>query len=145
MFKHLLIATDGSELSAKAVNEGARLAKALGARVTVFTVAETLPPVVVEGAVFGPADAVRVKAAEDQAARVLDAAAAEVAKAGIGCETASALDRDPYQAIIDTAKAKGCDLIVMASHGRRGLAALVLGSVTQKVLAHSPIPVLVHR
>ena len=145
MFKHLLIATDGSELSAKAVHEGARLAKALDARVTVLTVVETMPPVVVDGVIFGPADEVRLRVAEDEAARVLEAAAAEVKTAGAACETVSVLDRTPYLTIIDTAKARGCDLIVMASHGRRGVAAILLGSVTQKVLAHSPIPVLVHR
>lgn len=145
MHRHILIATDGSDLSAKAVTDGVRLAKALDAKLTVLTVATTQWPIVVEGVVIGPSDAERTKSAKDQAARVLDGASTEARKLGVVCDTLSVLDHAPYQAIIDAAQTRNCDLIVMASHGRSGFKALLLGSETQKVLAHSNIPVLVHR
>lgn len=145
MYKHILIATDGSELSAKAVTDGVRLTSALGARLTAVTIATTPSPVVVDGVVVGPSDAERTKSAKDQAARVLDGASAEARRMGLDCETVSVLDHAPYQSIIDTAETRGCDLIVMASHGRSAFKALLLGSETQKVLTHSKIPVLVHR
>lgn len=145
MYKHILIATDGSELSRKAVTDGIQLAKALGARITTVTVAKTQFPVVVEGIEIGPSAEERAQSANGQAARILDEVSAEARRQGVRCEIVSAIDEHPHRTIIDTVEARGCDLIVMASHGRRGIKALLLGSETQKVLTHSKTPVLVHR
>jgi nucleotide-binding universal stress UspA family protein len=128
MYKNILIATDGSELSEKAVNHGIALAKRIGAKVTVLTVVQPLHTFTAE-----------------YAEKTLGAAARLAQAAGVECEGVHVEHDFPYQAIIDTAASKGCDLIVMASHGRHGISALVLGSETVKVLTHSKIPVLVHR
>jgi nucleotide-binding universal stress UspA family protein len=145
MFKHILIPTDGSDLSRKAVLYGVRLAKESGAKVTALTVAEPYPVAAI--------DAVRVPLAEDeydeQSSALCEKALQQVAMAadaaGVPCETIREVHDQPYRAIIDTAHALSCDLIVMASHGRRGISALLLGSETVKVLTHSTIPVLVYR
>ena len=145
MYDHILIATDGSEYSGQAVGEGARLAKALGAKVTIVTAAQTAAPIIVEGSIVGPDLQERQEDARSRANSFLEAAADVAAKLGVQVGTECVLDETPYDAIIETAKSQGCDLIVMASHGRSGLTALLLGSETQKVLTHSTIPVLVHR
>ena len=145
MYKHILIATDGSKLSEGAVSGAIRLAQALAARLTVLTVGTTPSPVVVDGVVFGPSDTERMQAAKDQASRLLDSVSEAAGMASVPCERVSVLDLEPHRAIIDTAETLGCDLIVMASHGRSGFKALLLGSETQKVLTQSKIPVLVHR
>jgi nucleotide-binding universal stress UspA family protein len=145
MFKHILIPTDGSDLSRKAVLYGVRLAKESGAKVTALTVAEPYPVAAI--------DAVLVPLAEDeydeQSSALCEKALQQVAMAadaaGVPCETIREVHDQPYRAIIDTAHALSCDLIVMASHGRRGISALLLGSETVKVLTHSTIPVLVYR
>ncbi len=128
MYTNILIATDGSELSEKAVNHGIALAKRIGAKVTVLTVVQPLHTFTAE-----------------YAEKTLGAAARLAQASGVECEGVHVEHDFPYQAIIDTAASKGCDLIVMASHGRHGISALVLGSETVKVLTHSKIPVLVHR
>ena len=128
MYRNILIATDGSELSEKAVNHGIALAKRIGAKVTVLTVVQPLHTFTAE-----------------YAEKTLGAAARLAEAAGVECEGVHVKHDFPYRAIIDTAASKGCDLIVMASHGRHGISALVLGSETVKVLTHSKIPVLVHR
>jgi len=145
MFGHILIATDGSEYSEKAVFEGAKLTKALGSKVTIVTAVQTAAPLIVEGKIIGPGLDERKKSAKSEAKGVLDAAVKIAAQVNVPAETVCVLDETPYDAIIETAKNKGCDLIVMASHGRSGLTALLLGSETQKVLTQSKIPVLVHR
>ena len=145
MFKHVLIPTDGSALSMKAVEGGIALAQATGAKITVLTIIEP-------SGVLGT-DSKRVAAtrkayeqhARDQAERTLKEAERKAKGQGVPCTTIRKENKQPYQAIIETATRKGCDLIVMASHGRRGVAALVLGSETSKVLTHSTIPVLVFR
>ena len=132
MFKHILIPTDGSDLSRKAVLYGVRLAKESGAKVTALTVAEPYPVAAI--------DAVLVPLAEDdydEQSRALGEKALQQAKmaadaAGVPCETIREVHDQPYRAIIDTAHALSCDLIVMASHGRRGISALLLGSETSK-------------
>jgi nucleotide-binding universal stress UspA family protein len=145
MYKNILIATDGSELSGKAVQHGIALAKQLGAKLTVVTVSLpfhifTLDPQVVEDT------AVQYKKRVQELAAKRLATVANAAKAaGVACDTVSVEHEHPYQAIIEIAASKGCDLITMASHGRRGISAIVLGSETVKVLTHSKIPVLVHR
>lgn len=145
MFKHILIPTDGSDLSRKAILYGVQLAKESGAKVTGLTVTEPYQAAGMD-AVFVPVD---LGDYEEQS-RVLSEKAIEQVKmaaqaAGVSCETIREVHDQPYRAIIDTALALGCDLIVMASHGRRGISALLLGSETAKVLTHSTIPVLVYR
>lgn len=145
MYKNILIATDGSELSAKAVQNGIALAKHLGAKITVVMVRKpfhtfTLDPQAVEDTAMQYT--LRVHEATEKALATI----ASVAKAaGVACETVDVEHEHPFQAIIDTAAFKGCDLITMASHGRSGISAVLLGSETVKVLTHSKIPVLVHR
>lgn len=141
MFKKILIATDGSDSAQKASNQAVRLAKSLAARLVVMT-AETpaltylLPPDVLD----------HMERALEQQSRQILADVVDIASAeGVQCKTQRAPNSVPFQAILDTAASEGCDLIVMGSHGRSGIEALVLGSVTQKVLAHATIPVLVSR
>ncbi len=145
MFKHILIPTDGSDLSRKAILYGVQLAKESGAKVTGLTVVEPYQPAGMD-AVLIPVD----EGDYEEQARVLSDRAIEQVKmaaqaAGVPCETIHEVNDQPYRAIIDAAQAVGCDLIVMASHGRRGISALLLGSETSKVLTHSTIPVLVYR
>ena len=138
MYTHILIPTDGSELAGKAVQHGIALAKLIGAKVTMLTV---LPPPMITT----DREMIEIRKASMQkhAEEILGAIAKQAA--GAACEMIQVEHVDPYQAIIDTADLKGCDLIVMASHGRRGIAAIVLGSETVKVLTHCKIPVLVYR
>jgi nucleotide-binding universal stress UspA family protein len=152
MYQHILIPTDGSELAERAVTHGLSLAKLLGAKVTVIIVEEqprtlfTFPGPVVGGA-FGPvvggAFVELTEQIKKYAASALDRAADAAKQAGVPCETVQVQDVQPYEAIIATATDRGCDLIVMASHGRSGLSAVVLGSVTNKVLTHAKTHVLV--
>jgi nucleotide-binding universal stress UspA family protein len=145
MYKNILIPTDGSELAGKAVKHGTNLAKYFGAKVILLTVTTPYHIFTLETRMVEDTPAEYTKEVQADAAKLL-ALAAETAKAaGVACDTVQVDHEHVYQAIIDTAKSKGCDLIVMASHGRRGVSALVLGSVTVKVLTHSGIPVLVHR
>jgi nucleotide-binding universal stress UspA family protein len=140
MYQQILIPTDGSELSQNALDHGVALAQALKAKITVLTVTPFLSP----GFEAGIASAYE-KEITASAKKYLDAGGNAATEAGVHCEVMHVGNKHPYQAIIDTAKLKGCDLIVMASHGRHGISAVVLGSETVKVLTHSPIPVLVVR
>jgi nucleotide-binding universal stress UspA family protein len=145
MFKHILIPTDGSDLSRKAVLYGVQLAKESGAKVTSITVTDPYRAATMD-TVLIPID----EEDYEEQARLLSERAMEQVKiatqaAGVKCETLREIHDQPYRAIIDAAHALGCDLIVMASHGRRGISALLLGSETVKVLTHSTIPVLVYR
>jgi nucleotide-binding universal stress UspA family protein len=144
MYKHLLIAADGSELAQKAVEHGIRLAKALGAKASVVTVTEPWDVVVLDGAIVFPPDNYDESAAA-AAAKILIGANKVAETIGVPCETLHVKDRHPGEGIIETAKEKGCDLIVMASHGRRGLGRLIIGSVANEVVTHSTIPVLIYR
>lgn len=149
MFKHLLLPTDGSALAAKGVKTGVRLAKALGARVTgVYVIEPYLPTMVPEGAVmaapaFDPRD--YESAAAAQAEKALARLEREARGAGLRCAKQSVTAAQPWQGILKVARAKSCDAVVIASHGRGGLGGLILGSQTARVLAHSKIPVLVIR
>ena len=149
MFKHILVPTDGSKLSGKAVKAAATLARTVGAKLTgIYVAAPFTPPVYGEGAVYSMADfsPKRYKEAVAKAARrALSEIEIEAQTAGLECKTTCSTGDQPWETIIRAAKAKKCDLIVMASHGRRGLAGLLLGSETTKVLTHSKIPVLVCR
>ena len=144
MYKNILIPTDGSELSLKAVQQGIALAKLIKAKVTALTVRAPLREFVAEGVAFPVPDNYK-KAYVQEVDRHLDAARKEALAAGVTCDGLQVESDEPWKAIIATAKTQGADLIVMASHGRRGVSALVLGSETQKVLTHSDIPVLVFR
>lgn len=145
MFTHILIPTDGSELAGKAVGEGLGLAAAVGAKVT-FVIA-------MEPFQFLSADASQLETHKVEyentcrqfAARVLGDARTRAAAVGVPSETVEVWRDDPHGAIIETANERGCDLIAMASHGRRGVAALLLGSQATKVLTHSKVPVLIYR
>jgi nucleotide-binding universal stress UspA family protein len=145
MFKHILIPTDGSDLSRKAVIYGMQLAKTLGARVTAITLTEPYHVASMDAVLV----AETVEEHEARVARVADRALEQVKMAaeaaGVQAETVRESHDQPYRAIIDCALANKCDLIVMASHGRRGVAALLVGSETVKVLTYSTIPVLVYR
>jgi nucleotide-binding universal stress UspA family protein len=138
MYTHILIPTDGSELAGRAVQHGVALAKRIGAKVTILTV---LPPEMIT--TDREMNEIRKARMQKHAEDILGAVAMQTA--GVACETIQVEHEHPYQAIIDTADSKGCDLIVMASHGRRGIAAIVIGSETVKVLTHCKIPVLVYR
>jgi len=145
MYKHILIPTDGSELSKKAVDQGIGLAKALNAKVTVVTVSEPFHVFAVEpGMVTDTPDEYKKRIAA-VAAKYLEAAKDAATTAGVPCDVVQVEHEHPYETIIDTARKRGCDAIVMASHGRRGVSAVVLGSETVKVLTHSNIPVVVVR
>jgi len=145
MFTHLLLATDGSELAAKAVTAGLTLARDLKARVAAVTATEPWSAMVSgDDLPFTFPIAEYEKAAAESAAYILAKVAQEAGQFGLDCETVHVTDF-PADAIIATAKARGCDLIVMASHGRRGVARLLLGSQASKVLTLSNIPVLICR
>jgi nucleotide-binding universal stress UspA family protein len=145
MFKNILIATDGSDLAHKAVEHGIALAQALGATITALIVTEPFAMVAVDPEMVSDTPAVYAKHARQFADKTLTGVERAARAAGIACRTVHAEHEHPYAAIIDTAKTQGCDLILMASHGRRGIAAVVLGSQTVKVLTHSKTPVLVYR
>jgi nucleotide-binding universal stress UspA family protein len=145
MYRHILIATDGSDLSAKAIEPGLQLASRLGARVTAVTVT---PPFHALSLAPGQAEysaAGYQQHAEELARRILGEVQGKAAAAGLHCDAVHAVHDHPWQAIIDAARTRGCDLITMASHGRRGTSAILLGSETLRVLTHSAIPVLVYR
>lgn len=147
MYTHILLPTDGSPASARAVAEGIALARAVGARVTGFHAAPPATPFML-GKTLAKAymsTEQRTAAIERATLRYLAAIAEAAAAAGVACETAHATSDFPAEAILEAARKRKCDLIVMASHGRHGLAGVLLGSETQKVLTHAKIPVLVHR
>ena len=145
MYTHILIPTDGSELAGKAVKHGIELAKRIGAKVTALTVLPPFHVLATDPQMMEDTPAQYKIRMQENAKKFLGAIAGVAQTAGVACETVQVEHEHPYQGIIDTAKSKGCDLIVMASHGRHGIAAIVLGSETIKVLTHSKIPVLVHR
>lgn len=145
MYAHILIATDGSPVGDKAISHGLALAKALGAKVTLVKVTEMWSALDVAGrdalAKIETYEQAAKKAADDILAR----AAVSAKAVGVAFETAHIADRAPYDGIISAADERNCDLIVMGSHGRRGLGKLLLGSQAQNVLTHTTRPVLVVR
>jgi nucleotide-binding universal stress UspA family protein len=150
MYKSILVATDGSTLSAGAVKQAVMLAKAIGAKLTVIHAMPNYETFVKERYNVLPALAAPVKKKYQEeftaaSKKILDDACAKAAAAGIECARVSVASASPYEAIIKQAAKAKCDLIMMASHGRRGLQGILLGSETQKVLTHSNIPVLVVR
>jgi nucleotide-binding universal stress UspA family protein len=147
MFRNILVPTDGSALSRKAIKRAVQLAKEQKARVTGYYVGPTWKP-------RGGDDSIpyRMVSPDEHAAnvkkiatRILDVVRTEAAKAGVPCSTSFSTDDFPYARIVEAAARNHCDLILMATHGRRGISRLLLGSETSKVLAHAKVPVLVCR
>ena len=149
MYKHILISTDGSDVAQKGVDHGLSLAKNLDARVTIITVTEPFPfsgRAIGAGWVPGPGDMALYQDGQKAFADKLLATVKQAAdKLGVDASVLHVPDARPAEAIVEAAKSEGCSLIVMASHGRRGLGRLLLGSQTSEVLTYSPVPVLVVR
>ena len=145
MYTNILIPTDGSELAGKAVEHGIDLAERIGAKVTVLTVLPPFHTFTTDTQMIEDTPVQYKARMQKQAANTLGAVTHAAQAAGVACEAVQVEHEHPYPAIIDTAESKGCDLIVMASHGRHGISAIVLGSETVKVLTHCKIPMLVHR
>ncbi|HRD33289.1 MAG TPA: universal stress protein [Rhodocyclaceae bacterium] len=147
MFKHLLVPTDGSALSESTVARAVSFAKEAGARVTFFYAQPDFPmPIYGEGALIDPTTPEQfARAAAEEANAILSKAKTAADDAGVVADTDTLINEVPYEAIIDAANRHACDLIFMASHGRRGIAGLLLGSEATKVLTHSKIPVLIYR
>lgn len=146
MFKNILIPTDGSELSQRAVNMGVELAKLHHARITGIHVIPDYHLLIAYEGAFDPVTEERIEEeAKARAENYLALVRGNAGSAGVPCETLCATSDHPYDAILKAAEARKCDLIVMTSHGRKGLAAVLLGSETRKVLTHAKIPVLIVR
>jgi nucleotide-binding universal stress UspA family protein len=149
-YKHILICTDGSDVAQKGIDHGLSLAKSIGAKVTIVTVTERFPlhhaGMAGAGWVPGPTEIANYDAAQkDWADKVLTLMKASAEKLGVAADTVHVPDALPAEAIVETARTHGCSLIVMSSHGRRGLRRFLLGSQTSEVLVVSPVPVLVVR
>jgi nucleotide-binding universal stress UspA family protein len=147
MFKHILVPTDGSALSSETAKRAIAFAKEAGAKVTFFFAKPDYPVAFYgEGALIDPTTPDKfAEMAEEQAKEILAANEALAKAEGVASAGISSVSDIPYEAIIAAAEQVGADLIFMASHGRRGISGLLLGSETQKVLTHSKIPVLVYR
>jgi nucleotide-binding universal stress UspA family protein len=145
MYKHILLPVDGSDFGAGAIPYAMQFAKAVGAHVTAIHVTAPYAMIAV-GAVFAfLAEDEYTKRAAENAASVLDRVKRAAVEAGVPTDAKQIDHAHPWEAIIATTKDRGCDLVIMASHGRSGLASLLLGGETKKVLTHSTIPVLVWR
>jgi nucleotide-binding universal stress UspA family protein len=146
MYKHILIPTDGSDLARAAMHRGIDLAKILGADVTLITVDEPFTMIAVEDPILWVQTQEQyMRATAKRAEAILKAGEQYAESKGVKVTSLHAYDASIHDAILKAAKKAGSDLIVMGSHGRKGVVALILGSTTYKVLAHSPIPVLVNR
>lgn len=147
MFKHVLVPTDGSPLSEATVARAVSFAKDANARITFFYAQPDFPmPIYGEGALIDPTTPEQfAQAAQAEAQRILDKAKKQADDTGVVADVDTLVNEVPYEAIIDAANRHECDLIFMASHGRKGIASLLLGSETQKVLTHTKIPVLIYR
>lgn len=145
MFKHILLPTDGSSLSEVAIQNGIKLAKSINARVTGIFVRPEFHVVTLRTEMLNETKAQYAEASRARAEQYLAVIEKAARDAGVTCETVSATGDQPHKAIIDAAQERECDLIMMASHGRRGVGGILLGSETLKVLTHSKVPVLVYR
>ena len=145
MFKHILIPTDGSDLSKIAIENGVKFARELNARITGLTVTAPFHYFAIEAIQVGSSADDYLRHADEQAERHLQVLKDAAGKAGVPCEVMHRIGEHPYEEIVKAAQEQNCDVIFQASHGRRGVGALVLGSETNKVLTHSKIPVLVFR
>jgi nucleotide-binding universal stress UspA family protein len=145
MFKHILVPTDGSKLSEKAIKHAMQFAKQCEARVTALHVIPKFHTFTYQADMLELTEKEYVKSGLEHANQYLRYAQRVANNAGVECSSAHASSDQPYKEIIKAAQKKGCDLILMASHGRRGIEGFLLGSETQKVLTHSHVPVLVFR
>lgn len=145
MYKHLLVPTDGSALSNAAVKKAMEFARDMGAKVTVLSVVEPFRVLSINPEQLENTRAEFDRHADLMADKVLQDAEDAAAAVGITCSTLRVKSGDPAQAIVEVAASNDCDLIAMASHGREGFKAFMIGSVTMKVLANSKLPVLVYR
>ncbi len=147
MFRHIFVPTDGSELSRATAERAVSFAKETGARITAFYAKPEYPVAYFgEGALIDPTTPEKFAELSDQQAKeYLGEVEKSCKAAGVECDTVAVSSDVPYEAIIDAAEKAGCDLIFMASHGRRGISGFLLGSETNKVLTHSKVPVLVYR
>jgi len=144
MYQRILVPTDGSPIATVAAQAAIELAKAFGSEIVALSVAQPEPAVpLAEGAglIAGPSPEALMEEARKHVERVAHAAA----KAGVKCTTLTCPGYSPADEIVDAVKRNGCDLVYIASHGRRGLSRLISGSVTQRVLAYAPVPVMVFR
>lgn len=145
MFKHILLPTDGSELSEAAIQKGIQFAKSINAKVTGFHVVLPFHVFTLQTEMLEDTKEQYERQSKIHAEQFLDVIKKAAEKASVRCEADSVTSTHPYEMIIKAAEKKGCDLIMMASHGRRGMQGLLIGSETQKVLTHTKIPVLVLR
>jgi len=145
MFEHILLPTDGSKLSEKSIKQGVRMAKTLKASVTALHVSPKFHTFTYQIDMLESTSGDYTEACETKANNYLDFAKRVAAGAGVECDVVHVVSDQPFKEIVKTAQKKKCDLILMASHGRRGVEGFLLGSETQKVLTHSQIPVLVYR
>ncbi|TLY51291.1 MAG: universal stress protein [Gammaproteobacteria bacterium] len=145
MFKHILVPTDGSQLSEKAVKEAVALAKEAHAKVTALHVIPKFHALTYHTEMLEATQSEYAMSAAEHAKDYLGFAESIAKAAEVDCDTVTTTSDHPFKGIIETAKKNDCDLILMASHGRHGIEGFLLGSETQKVLAHSDVPVLVYR
>jgi nucleotide-binding universal stress UspA family protein len=145
MYKRILLPTDGSEASRRAIDAGVEFARESGAELVAMTATTPFRAITADAEMLELTAEQYEASSRQHAQRRLDEIADLARDAGVPCTAVQVVSDDPDEAIIATARARMCDLVIMASHGRRGVKGLLLGSVTQKVLVHSAIPVLVHR
>lgn len=145
LYRRILLPTDGGEASQRAILAGVDFARELHADVVGFVATPAFRVLSADPDMVGHSAGEYDDASRERARRILADVEAAARDAGVPCLLEQAVADNPWKAIIETAQRLGCDLIVMASHGRRGVKSLLLGSETQKVLVHSSIPVLVHR
>ena len=148
MYKNILIATDGSELANKAVSNGLALAKELNASVKIVTITESLSALEISAlAQSGNTEVLKdhLKSANNETKKFLSAISSTAKNMNLSCETIHVPDQHPAEGIIASANDKKCDLIIMASHGRRGIEKFIMGSVANEVVTHSAVPVLIYR
>jgi nucleotide-binding universal stress UspA family protein len=145
MFKHILLPTDGSPLSEVAIKKGMQFARSTGAQVTGLYVIDPFHLFSTGGEMLSDSKERYEQDSRAHARSSLSVVYAVAKENGVSCDCISETNSHPYAVIVETAEKRGCDLIMMASHGRRGVQALLIGSETTKVLTHSKIPVLVLR
>jgi len=145
MYRHILIAVDGSDFSARAAEHGLALAAAVGAPVTVITVTPTWKAIGLSELALGYTEDQYAERAKAYGNRCLESVLATAADQNVPCNALQVIHDRPYEAIVEAADQTGCDLIVVGSHGRQGAARMLLGSETSRVLTLSKVPVLVYR
>jgi nucleotide-binding universal stress UspA family protein len=145
MYKRILLPTDGSDASKRAILAGVEFAGSVGAEVVAMTATPKFHPFTTDAVMLEETPQQYAQSSHERGRRLLDEVTTVARDAGVPCTSVQMVSDDPYEAIIATAREHHCDLIMMASHGRRGIKGMLLGSETQKVLVHSAIPVMVHR